>query len=154
MIRKLFVLLALLAAARPAAAQEPTPGQLRAAERLVAVMQLEGGSGDATEQMVRHMRQAFPDTGVFSTESAREHRETMVRELRKTLDEKMSWERMKPEYVRLYASLYTEDELRQLTAFYESPVGQKSIRIQPEVTARLFGIIQRLMVQPAPAAEP
>jgi hypothetical protein len=148
MIRKLLLFLALIAFARPAAAQEPTPGQLRAAERLVAVLQLEGSAGDAKEQMVRYMRQALPDTGVFSTESAREHRETMVKTLRETLDEKMSWERMKPEYVRLYASLYTEDELRQLTAFYESPVGQKSIRIQPEVMARMFGIVQRLMAQP------
>lgn len=150
MIRKLLLLFALLAAARPAAAQEPTPGQLRAAERLVAVMQLEGSSGHVTEQMVRYMRQAVPDTGVFSTGPAREQRETLVKELRETLDEKMSWERMKPEYVRLYASLYSEDELRQLTAFYESPVGQKSIRIQPELTARLLGIAQRLMAQPAP----
>lgn len=150
MIRRLLLLFALFVFAVPVAAQEPTPGQLRAAERLVTVMQLERSSGHVTEQMVRYMRQAVPDTGVLSTESAREHRETMVKELRETLDEKLSWERMKPEYVRLYASLYTEDELRQLAAFYESPIGQKSIRIQPEFTARLLGIAQRLMVQPAP----
>lgn len=150
MIRKFFLVFALFAFAGPLAAQEPSPGQLRAAERLVAVMQLESNSGQVTEQMVGYMRRAVPDTGVFATEAAREHRETMAGELRKMFAEKMSWERMKPEYVRLYASLYTEDELRQLTAFYESPVGQKSIRIQPEVTARLLGIAQRLMAQPAP----
>ena len=150
MVRKLFLLFALLAVTGPIAAQEPAPGQLRAAERLVAVMQLESNWGPVTEQMVGYMRQAVPDTGLFSTESAREHRETMLKGLRETPDEKMSWERMKPEYVRLYASLYTEDELRQLTAFYESPVGQKSIRIQPEVTARMFDIVRRLMAQPAP----
>jgi hypothetical protein len=150
MVHILLVLFALFASSASVAAQEPTPGQLRAAERLVAVMQLESNSAQVTEQMVGYMRQAAPDTGVLSTESAREHRETMVRELRQMFAEKMSWERMKPEYVGLYASLYTEDELRQLTAFYESPVGQKSIRIQPEVTARLLGIAQRLMAQPAP----
>lgn len=150
MIRRFLLLFALLALAAPVAAQEPTPGQLRAAERLVVAMHMESSSGQVTEELVRYMRQALPDTGVFSTESAREHRETMVKELRETLHEKMSWERMKPEYVRLYASLYTEDELGQLTAFYESPVGQKSIRIQPEFTAGLLGMAQRLMTQPAP----
>lgn len=150
MIRKLFLLLALLAAARPAAAQEPTTGQLRAAERLVAVMQLENNWGPVTEQMRRHMRQAIPDTGQLSTEAARQYRETLDAELRELFTKTMSWERVQPEYVRLYASLYTEDELRQLVAFYESPVGQKTIRIQPEVTARTLEMVQRLMAQPAP----
>lgn len=150
MIRSFLLLIVLLTFAAPLAAQEPTPGQLRAAERLVAVMQLESSWGPVTEQMVGYMRQALPDTGRLSGEPSRQYRETMASELREMFTEKMSWERMKPEYVRLYASLYTEDELRQLTAFYESPVGQKSIRIQPEVTARLLGIAQRLMAQPAP----
>jgi hypothetical protein len=150
MTHRFLVLFALFVFAGPLAAQEPTPGQLRAAERLVAAMQMEKSSGQVTEQMVSYMRNALPDTGVFATASAREHRETMLKEMRETLNEKMSWERMKPEYVRLYASLYTEDELRQLTAFYESPVGQKSIRIHPQLTAGLFGIAQRLMAQPAP----
>lgn len=150
MTHRFLVLFALFVFAGPVAAQEPTPGQLRAAERLVAVMRLESNADQVKEQMVRYVRQAVPDTGVLSTQSARESRETMAGELRKTLDETMSWERMKPEYVQLYASLYTEEELKQLVAFYESPVGQKSIRIQPEVTARTLAMAQRLMAQPAP----
>jgi hypothetical protein len=150
MIRRFLLLFALLGIAAPVAAQEPTPGQLRAAERLVGVMKLESNWGPVTEQMLRNLRQAIPDTGGLSAESAREYRETMVKEMREMFAEKMSWERMKPEYVKLYARLYTEDELRQLTAFYESPIGQKTIRIQPEVAARTFDMVQRLMMQPAP----
>lgn len=150
MVRKLLLLFALFGIAVPVTAQEPTPGQLRAAERMVAVMQLESNWGPVTEQMVRNIHQAVPDTGGLSAESAREYRETMVKEMREMFAEKMSWERMQPEYVRLYASLYTEQELRQLTAFYESPVGQKTIRIQPEVAAKTFAMVQRLMAQPAP----
>lgn len=149
MIRRLLVLFALLVFAAPLAAQEPSPGQLRAAERLVDVMRLESSWASTQEQMLRHMYQAAPDTGRLSAESAREFRTTMEKQLREMFAEKMSWERVEPEYVRLYASLYTEDELRQLTAFYESPVGQKSIRIQPEVVARTFDSVRRLMAQPA-----
>ncbi|MEW5930618.1 MAG: DUF2059 domain-containing protein [Gemmatimonadota bacterium] len=150
MIRKLLLLLTLLGSAGPLAAQEPTPGQLRAAERLVDVMRLESNWGPVTEQMRRYMRQAVPDTGGLPGEAARQYRETMDKQLQEVFTEKMSWERLQPEYVRLYASLYTEDELRQLTAFYESPLGQKSIRIQPEVTARMLGMVQRLMAQDTP----
>ena len=148
MIRRLLILFALFVFAVPLAAQEPTPGQLRAAERLVAVMRLERNWAPLTEQMIRNMHQAVPDTGRLSAGSAR-FRETMEKQLREIFAAKMSWERVEPEYVRLYASLYTEDELRQLTAFYESPVGQKSIHIQPEVAARTFDMVQRLMAQPA-----
>ena len=149
MIRGLLVLFALFVFAAPLAAQEPSPGQLRAAERLVAAMRLESSWGPGTEQTIRRMQQAVPDTGGPSAESARHVRELVEKQMRETR-EKLSWERVGPEYVRLYASLYTEDELGQLTAFYESPVGQKSIRLQPEFTGRMFDMILRLSAPAAP----
>ncbi|HLL46097.1 MAG TPA: DUF2059 domain-containing protein [Longimicrobiaceae bacterium] len=150
MIRRFLLLFSLLGIAAPVAAQDPTPGQLRAAERLVTVMQLESNWGPVAEQMRRYMRQAVPDTGRLSTAAAREYQEKMDRQLQEMFTVTMSWKRVQPEYVKLYASLYTDEELRQLTAFYESPLGQKTIRIQPEVAARTFAMVQRLMAQPAP----
>lgn len=142
MIRTLLLLFALVAVARPLAAQEPTPGQLRVAERLVTAMRLESSWAPMQEQIVRQLYQLSPDTSRWRAESERKMRELFAKSF--------TWDKMGPEYVRLYASLYTEEELRQLTAFYESPVGQKSIRLNPEVTARLFGIVQRLMPQSTP----
>lgn len=136
-MRSLLLLVALLAAGLPLSAQEPTPGQLRAAERLVAAMQMESSLVPLREQIMAGVHGAAPDTSRIAAESRTRMRETVERNL--------TWEKVGPEYVRLYASLYTEEELRQLTAFYESPVGQKSLRLQPVVLARLLEMHQRLI---------
>jgi hypothetical protein len=50
------------------------------------------------------------------------------------------------ETVTLYAETYTLDEIRQLTAFYTSPVGQKMQANMPALMARSFAISQRVLM--------
>lgn len=142
MIRSILLLLALVSMGRPLAAQEPTPGQLQAAEHLVEVMQVERTWAPTQELTVRGLYGTAADTSRFAAESRARLREMFAT--------RFSWEAVRPEYIRMYASLYTEDELRQLTAFYESPVGRKSLRIAPEFTARTLEMVRRLMAQDAP----
>jgi hypothetical protein len=49
------------------------------------------------------------------------------------------------EVVPLYAKTYTLDEIRQLTAFYQSPVGQKMLRTMPRLMGEAMDISQRVM---------
>jgi len=49
------------------------------------------------------------------------------------------------ETVPLYAETYTLDEIRQLTAFYTSPLGQKMQANIPVLMARSFEISQRVL---------
>jgi hypothetical protein len=50
------------------------------------------------------------------------------------------------EMVPLYAETYTLDEIRQLTAFYTSPLGQKMQAKMPELMNRSIQISQRVMM--------
>jgi len=50
------------------------------------------------------------------------------------------------ETVTLYAETYTLDEIRQLTAFYTSPVGQKMQANMPKLMSRSFAISQRVLM--------
>ncbi len=50
------------------------------------------------------------------------------------------------EMVPLYAETYTLDEIRQLTAFYASPLGQKMQAKMPELMNRSMQISQRVMM--------
>jgi hypothetical protein len=50
------------------------------------------------------------------------------------------------EMVPLYAETYTLDEIRQLTAFYASPLGQKMQARMPELMNRSLQISQRVMM--------
>jgi hypothetical protein len=47
----------------------------------------------------------------------------------------------------LYARYFTADELRQMLAFHQSPVGQKSLRILPQLTVELFQMIMPKLQQ-------
>jgi hypothetical protein len=50
------------------------------------------------------------------------------------------------EMVPLYAETYTLDEIRQLTAFYASPLGQKMQANMPALMSRSMQISQRVMM--------
>ena len=50
------------------------------------------------------------------------------------------------EMVPLYAETYTLDEIRQLSAFYASPLGQKMQASMPALTMRSMEINQRVMM--------
>jgi hypothetical protein len=53
---------------------------------------------------------------------------------------------MLAEMVPLYAETYTLDEIRQLTAFYKSPLGQKIQATMPVLMKRSMEISQRVML--------
>ena len=48
-------------------------------------------------------------------------------------DRYMSWASLEGDFIRIYKDAFTEEELKQLTAFYQTPVGQKSIQLMPEM---------------------
>lgn len=50
------------------------------------------------------------------------------------------------EMVPMYAETYTLDEIRQLTAFYSSPLGQKMQANMPALMTRSMEISQRVMM--------
>ena len=57
----------------------------------------------------------------------------------------MSWETLKPDFVRIYAEVFTVADIKGLIAFYQSPVGQKFIEKQPEVTEKTMMVVQQRM---------
>ena len=48
----------------------------------------------------------------------------------------MTWQVFGPRYLALYAASFTADELRQMNAFDETPVGRKALTLMPEMTRR------------------
>lgn len=55
-------------------------------------------------------------------------------------------DQMVDEMVPLYADTYTVDEIRQLSAFYQSPLGQKMMANMPKLMARSMEISNRVMM--------
>lgn len=69
------------------------------------------------------------------------------------VSEYMGWEKLKPEYVQLYADAYTEEELDAIVAFYASPVGQSMVEKTPTLMAKSSEISQRKLAAASPVLQ-
>ncbi|MEA3213535.1 MAG: uncharacterized protein QOE70_6592 [Chthoniobacter sp.] len=60
---------------------------------------------------------------------------------------KALWLKLKPEYVKAYADVFTEEELRALIAFYKSPTGQTFLDKTPDLTRKLTAAHQKQIME-------
>jgi hypothetical protein len=48
----------------------------------------------------------------------------------------MSWDALKDDVISMYVDAFTEPELREITAFYQTPTGKKMVQKMPELMAK------------------
>lgn len=103
-----------------ARAQNHSESHLKAAEDLVVQMKLE----QTLEQSMEMMLQAI----VRQNPSALGEFKDVIGQFLKT---HMSWERMKPRYMTIYADAFTEQELKDIVNFYRTETGRKLTSLSP-----------------------
>lgn len=54
----------------------------------------------------------------------------------------LSWDKMKNDYIKLFADVYTEEELKGIVEFYKSSIGQSLIKKQPQIMQKSMAIAQ------------
>ncbi|HXN47975.1 MAG TPA: DUF2059 domain-containing protein [Bryobacteraceae bacterium] len=59
------------------------------------------------------------------------------------LAQQLNWDRLKAQYVKIYADTYTEEELDAILAFYKSPAGQAWFAKSPAVGEKARQITQQ-----------
>lgn len=52
------------------------------------------------------------------------------------LEKAIGWDKVKPDFIKLYTSTFTESELKELIKFYESPLGKKMMEKMPSLGAQ------------------
>ncbi len=60
--------------------------------------------------------------------------ESIHTEARNYFQENFKWEEMRPQLAKLYTAAFTEAELAEIIAFYETPTGQKTLAKLPALT--------------------
>jgi hypothetical protein len=65
--------------------------------------------------------------------------------MREFLARFVSWGALRDDYAEIYAGAFTEEELREMTAFYRTPAGQKLARAQPQLTLATAQVGERLV---------
>jgi hypothetical protein len=61
------------------------------------------------------------------------------------LAEQMSWDKLRPQIVKLYADKFTEEELDGILSFYKSPLGQAWTAKSADVTAEAVKVSQQAL---------
>ncbi|MDG9669016.1 DUF2059 domain-containing protein [Hahella sp. CR1] len=99
-------------------------GAKKAAARLLDVMNMEVMMEHSIEQMMTIQLQQNPNLTPF--------RDVMMRYFKK----QMSYDTLKGEFVKIYADAFTEKELNEIVAFYQTETGQKAIQKMPELMSK------------------
>lgn len=121
MMRSTVLAVALLfAVASGAHAQQETAHE-RAAAELIDLLQLEQLHESSIEMLMETMLEQNPMLTPFRDIFA------------DFFAEFSPWQAMYPQYLNMYRDAYTEPELRELIAFYRTPVGQKTVELMPEL---------------------
>ncbi|WP_271411095.1 DUF2059 domain-containing protein [Pseudomonas sp. Q1-7] len=68
--------------------------------------------------------------------------ETYQAKANAALDKAVGWDKLKPELVKIYTSAFSESELKELIAFYESPLGKKVLEKMPALTQQSAQLTQ------------
>jgi hypothetical protein len=119
-------------AAPPAAARAVTDtivhttdaARIAAAHELVEVMHVQAALDRSMESMLRMQTEQNPGMAQFAGI------------MRAFFAKYVTWSVLRDGYAQIYADMFTAPELRELIAFYRSPVGQKVATSTPELTER------------------
>ncbi len=96
----------------------------QAAEKLLYVADMEKALEESIEQMLNIQLQQKPSLAPY--------KEIMLRFLKKH----MGFQSLKEDIVAIYIEEFTEKELNEIIAFYETPTGRKTIEKMPKLMAK------------------
>ncbi len=117
---KLGILLGTLAFAPLAIADSESE---REAEKLLTSMDMQVAMSESISNMIDLQLQQNPTLEPFKPV------------MMKFFNKHMSWESLKPEFVKMYARVYTAEELRDIHAFYSTDTGRKALKLMPVLMA-------------------
>ena len=114
----------------------PTAGALKAAEEMLIAS---GGK----EQFDKNINAGVEQ---MSAQIPAEQRAKFIEVMKVFLTKYCSWDALKSDLFVMYAREFTEAELKQLTAFYKSPVGIKLAQKQPLILQTSMALGQKATV--------
>ena len=100
-------------------------------------------------KQVQQLTQSLPGGDQVTPEQKKQVADFQQRVMN-LLNTKLGWKALEPDFITLYASTYTEEELDGIIGFYKSPVGQKMLEKTPELMTKSTEITREKMreVQP------
>ncbi|MNF34623.1 hypothetical protein D3C84_154690 [compost metagenome] len=99
-------------------------------------------------QVQQMFAQRFEQTK--APESKKAVLETYQAKANAALDQAIGWNKLKPDMVKLYTTNFSESELKDLVAFYKSPLGKKVLEKMPQLTQQSAQMTQAKLESAVP----
>ena len=96
-----------------------------------------------TQQM--HAMQAAQLEKANLTPEKKAQAEQSMQKMSKVLEDRLSWEKMKPIYIKIYDETFTSEELSGIVAFYRTPAGRAMIEKMPVLMSKAMTAVQQQM---------
>ncbi|MDO9616469.1 MAG: DUF2059 domain-containing protein [Pseudomonas sp.] len=110
------------------------------AERFLLLARADKLAVPVYAQVQQMFAQRFAESNAPQSEKA--VLETYQAQANVALEQAVGWDRLKPDMVKLYTSNFTEQEMKDLIRFYESPLGKKVLEKMPTLTAQSAQLTQ------------
>ncbi len=123
---------------QPLAAPADEASQRAAAATLLSNMEMEKVMSQSVDQMLQMQVQQNPAIAPYQAQ------------IKAFLTKHMSWEAMKDDMAKIYAAEFTEPELKELNAFYQTPLGKKTLQKMPTLLAKGAEIGQKRVQEHLP----
>ena len=123
----------------------------KAAIELLKAAQTDKMVDDMIEQMKQMMSSMPTQPGI--TEKQKATMDSYQKKVMDLVSGELSWGKMENEFADAYAKAYTEDELKGLTEFYRSPLGQKLLEKSPKLMEESMMIPQKHIQAIAPQVQ-
>ena len=88
------------------------------------------------DRQVRVVAETMSDTMIKSNPMMLPYRDVILEWFQKYF----TWDTLGVEFAKLYKDTFTESEIREMTAFYKTPIGQKVLTKLPELTQKQMAI--------------
>ncbi|HEV3409207.1 MAG TPA: DUF2059 domain-containing protein [Chthoniobacterales bacterium] len=109
-----------------------------ATEQLLNLMDMEKVMAQSVDQMLAIQVKQNPAMGQFEGQ------------MRAFLGKYMSWASVKEDMIKIYMTEFTEPEIKELIAFYQTPVGKKTVQKLPSLLQKSAELSQQRMQQHLP----
>jgi len=113
------VLIGAIVLLQPAPARADEASHRKAVDSLFALMGMENVLTQSIDQMLAMQVQQNPGLAQYQPQ------------MKTFLNKYMSWASLKDDMAKIYMAEFSESELNELTKFYQTPLGKKSIQKMP-----------------------
>lgn len=112
---------------------EPQASHAAEAQRFLELTRVDRMAVPAYSQVQQMFAQRFAQAG--GKAGQKPVLERYQAQANAALDRAVGWDKLGPDLVTLYSDAFTEAELKQLIAFYQTPLGSKLLQQMPQLMA-------------------